>query len=61
MHVFVFTRGQILAKEGEIVDFIGVVAEGRAVGRGKIYQVGDVVGYEAVLGYHNVHGHSVTG
>jgi CRP-like cAMP-binding protein len=34
IHIFVFARGQCLAKEGETVDYVGVIAEGRAVGKG---------------------------
>jgi hypothetical protein len=33
----VFTRGQVLAKEKELIDYIGVIAEGRAVAKTKAY------------------------
>lgn len=51
LHIFVFTRGQCIAKEGELVDYVGSIAEGRAVGKGKTYEVADLIGHGALLGY----------
>ena len=44
LHIFVFNKGQILAKETESIDYLGVIAEGRAVSKNKIYQIGDTIG-----------------
>jgi signal-transduction protein with cAMP-binding, CBS, and nucleotidyltransferase domain len=60
LHIFVFARGQCLAKEGEVVDYVGVIAEGRAVGKGTAFEVGDVIGHTAVLGYEHTHSRTIT-
>jgi hypothetical protein len=61
LHIFVFTRGQTLAKEMEPIDYVGVIAEGRAVSKTKNYQIGDTIGHLQVLGLDQKHSESVTG
>jgi hypothetical protein len=34
---------------------VGVVAEGRAVGKGKAYEIGDIIGQGQILGYEQCH------
>jgi hypothetical protein len=41
----------MLAREKEIVDYIGVIAEGRAVSRTRSYEIGDTIGATSLLGY----------
>lgn len=61
LHIFVFTRGQPLAKEKEIIDYLGIIAEGRAVAKSKNYQIGDIIGHNQLLGYAQQHTESITG
>lgn len=41
----------MLARDKEVIDYIGVVAEGRAVSRTRSYEIGDIIGATALLGY----------
>jgi signal-transduction protein with cAMP-binding, CBS, and nucleotidyltransferase domain len=61
LHIIVFTRSQILAKEAEIIDYVGVIAEGRAVSKKKVYQIGDAIGHPQLLGYQQRHTESISG
>ncbi len=55
LHVFVFSRGQVLAREIEPIDYVGVIAEGRAISKSRHYQIGDLIGHSQVLGFHQKH------
>lgn len=61
LHIFVFARGQILAKEAEYIDYLGVIAEGRAVSKGHIYHIGDTIGHQLLLGYRHSHSATIAG
>jgi len=56
-HIFVFTVGTVLAVESEIIDYVGVVVEGKVQvfgepeKRGPGYFIGDV-GYAGLMGNH---------
>jgi signal-transduction protein with cAMP-binding, CBS, and nucleotidyltransferase domain len=61
LHVFVFSRGQVLARETEPIDYVGVIAEGRAISKSRHYQIGDLIGHSQVLGFDQKHTESITG
>lgn len=61
INIFVFTRGQVLAKEKELIDYVGVIAEGRAVAKTKAYQIGDLIGHVQLLGYQQFHLETIVG
>ncbi len=60
MHVFVFVRGSILAKEKELIDYVGVIIEGRAISSNKNYESNTIIGAESLLGLKDVHSLNIT-
>jgi len=41
----------MLAREKEVIDYIGIITEGRAVSRTRSYEIGDIIGSMNLLGY----------
>ena len=61
IHIFVFAKGQILAKEKQTIDYLGVIAQGRAVAKSKHFQIGDLIGQNQLFGAQIYHEESIIG
>lgn len=55
MHIFVFNRSSVLAKQNEPIDYLGVIIEGRAVRKGKFLDIGELIGWESLVGSADKH------
>ena len=48
-HLIVFNRGMPLAREQELIDFVGIVLEGKVIAGGKNHTTNYTIGYLSLL------------